>query len=122
MQFPIHKFETTPTELELIQVITNYSRTMEEPSTEGQYVALCLYRHGQNACFIGALLTDEEALSADERAMTVEELLVQVTRLKPLAPHLGLMEKLQSIHDFSWRSRATALLRAADRAAAEAGA
>lgn len=106
----------TPSAQQVFDAVVRHAAQMPEKSYDDE-ADTCLYRNvtskGENACFVGALLTDAEAARVDpdkgEEPWDVKDLNDNGLLPAHLQPHVDLLMELQHVHDFSekwdWRRR-----------------
>ncbi|PZP71793.1 hypothetical protein [Methylorubrum populi] len=91
-----------PTAQEVFDAVARHASQMPERCYSATDDS-CLYRNGTNACFVGALLTDDEAAGLDDRehAASARDMVKEGLMPARLVPHEQLLQELQEIHDLN---------------------
>lgn len=122
-KFPLIAPDADPTAQEVFDAAARWLLAQAEPCmTEGVYDddgecftgEYCCYRSvdGQNACAVGAFMTDEFARLVDKRGeLAVSDVIMDFGDLAPrwFEKHASLLSGLQGVHDGYSKPRETAL-------------
>jgi hypothetical protein len=105
---PLLPTDATPTAQQVFDAVVRHAATMttksQLPRSTDAFPSMCAYRGKDgSACFVGCLVTDEEASSMDDLSYSgggsVGEAAEAGILPERLIPHLDLLGHLQPVHD-----------------------